>query len=228
MQLSYEKSVPGRRAIVLDPLDVPEASLPAVLCRKEPAALPELGELDVVRHFTRLSKLNFGIDSHFYPLGSCTMKYNPKMAEAVAALPGFAQLHPHLSSCKAYWAHCQGAFELLYETEQWLAEIAGMKQVTLQPIAGAHGELTGTLLMAAYHRDRGSKKDTILIPDSAHGTNPASAAIAGFKVTEIASHEDGTMRLDTVKAAMNDSIAGIMMTCPNTHGLFEPAVAEIA
>lgn len=228
MQLSYEKSVPGRRAIVLDPLDVPEAALPAALCRREAAALPELGELDVVRHFTRLSKLNFGIDSHFYPLGSCTMKYNPKLAEAVAALAGFAQLHPHLSTSPAFWAHCQGAFELLYETEQWLAEIAGMKEVTLQPIAGAHGELTGTLLMAAYHRDRGSRKDTILIPDSAHGTNPASAAIAGFKVIEIPSHEDGTLRLESVKAAMSDTVAGIMMTCPNTHGLFEPAVAEIA
>jgi glycine dehydrogenase subunit 2 len=228
MQLSYEKSVPGRRAIGLDPLDVPEAKLPSYLCRSEPASLPELGELDVVRHFTRLSQLNFGIDSHFYPLGSCTMKYNPKMAEAVAALAGFAQLHPHLSSSKAYWPRCQGAFEIVYETEQWLAEIAGMQEVSLQPIAGAHGELTGTLLMAAYHRERGNKKDTILIPDSAHGTNPASAAIAGFKVVEIPSHEDGTMRLDSVKAAMSESVAGIMMTCPNTHGLFEPAVAEIA
>jgi len=228
MQLSYEKSVPGRRAIGLDPLDVPEAALPAELCRSEPAPLPELGELDVVRHFTRLSQLNFGIDSHFYPLGSCTMKYNPKMAEAVAALPGFAQLHPHLSTSEAYWPHCQGAFEMIYETECWLAEIAGMQAVSLQPIAGAHGELTGALLMAAYHRERGSKKDTILIPDSAHGTNPASAAIAGFKVVEVPSHEDGTMRLDSIKAVMNESVAGIMMTCPNTHGLFEPAVAEIA
>jgi glycine dehydrogenase subunit 2 len=228
MQLSYEKSVPGRRAITLDPLDVPESKLPANLCRKEPAQLPELGELDVVRHFTRLSQRNFGIDSHFYPLGSCTMKYNPKMAEAVAALAGFAQLHPHLSSSKANWPHCQGAFELIYETERWLAEIAGMREVSLQPIAGAHGELTGTLLMAAYHRERGNKKDAILIPDSAHGTNPASAAIAGFKVIEVQSHEDGTIRLDSIKAAMSDAVAGIMMTCPNTHGLFEPAVAEIA
>ncbi|MBM3289519.1 MAG: glycine dehydrogenase subunit 2 [Candidatus Hydrogenedentes bacterium] len=229
MQLIYEKSVPGRRAITLDPLDVPDAPLPKDLCRANAAELPELAEIDIVRHFTNLSRRNFGIDSHFYPLGSCTMKYNPKIAEAVAALPGFAQVHPHLSSAGAYWPLCQGAFALIHETERWLAEIAGMRQACLQPIAGAHGELAGTLLIAAYHRDRGeSHKDTILIPDSAHGTNPASAAIAGFKVVEVPSHEDGTMRLDSVKAAMTDNVAGLMMTCPNTHGLFEPVVAEIA
>ncbi len=157
MQLIYEKSVQGRRAITLDPLDVPDASLPRELCREKSAELPEVAEIDVIRHFTNLSRRNFGVDSHFYPLGSCTMKYNPKIAEAVAALPGFGQLHPHLSSSEAYWPLCQGAFELLYETEKWLAEIAGMKQTCLQPIAGAHGELAGTLLIAAYHRDRGQR-----------------------------------------------------------------------
>ncbi|MCP4639623.1 MAG: glycine dehydrogenase subunit 2 [bacterium] len=228
MQLIYEKSRPGRRAIALDALDVPEAQMDPALCRSEPAALPEASELDVVRHFTRLSQRNFGVDSHFYPLGSCTMKYNPKLAETVAAYPGFQDLHPHLATVKSLWARCQGAFELVYETERLLAEIAGMRQVSLQPIAGAHGELAGTLLIAAYHRAKGNTKDTILIPDSAHGTNPASAAIAGFKVVQVPSAEDGTIRPEAVKEVLNDSVAGLMLTCPNTHGLFEPAVREIA
>lgn len=229
MPLIYEESIPGRRAIVLDELDVPEAELPASMRRAESARLPEMSELDVVRHFTNLSRKNFSIDSHFYPLGSCSMKYNPKMAEAVAAEPGFAQLHPHTSTAKVYWQGCQGALQAIYETEQWLAEISGMKAVSLQPIAGAHGELTGTLLIAAYHRAKGNThKDTIIIPDSAHGTNPASAAIAGFNIVEVATTETGVMRAEDVAAVMNDRIAGIMMTCPSTHGLFEPAVAEIA
>ncbi|MBN2308126.1 MAG: aminomethyl-transferring glycine dehydrogenase subunit GcvPB [Candidatus Hydrogenedentes bacterium] len=228
MQLIFEKSRPGRRAAQFDALDVPEASLPPALCRAEPAELPEVSELDVVRHFTQLSQQNFGVDSNFYPLGSCTMKYNPKLAEAVAAYPGFSELHPHLSTCPAFRGLCQGALELVYETEQALAEIAGMRKVSLQPIAGAHGELTGALLMAAYHRDKGNAKDTMLVPDSAHGTNPASAAIAGFKVVQVASAADGTIRLDAVKEALNESVAGLMLTCPNTHGLFEPRVREIA
>ena len=228
MQLIFEASHPGRRGIVFDPLDVPEAALPEDLCRKEPATLPEMSELDVVRHFTRLSQRNFGVDSHFYPLGSCTMKYNPKMAEAVAAYPGFADLHPHLSSSNAYLSSCQGALEVVYETEALLAEIGGMRQACLQPLAGAHGELTGVLLIAAYHRDKGNRKDTILIPDSAHGTNPASAAIAGFKVAVIPSAEDGTIHFDAFKEKLDDSVAGVMLTCPNTHGLFEPDVRKIA
>jgi glycine dehydrogenase subunit 2 len=229
MPLIFERSHAGRRGITLDPLDVPEATLPAELCRVQRAELPEVSELDVVRHFTNLSRKNFGIDSHFYPLGSCTMKYNPRMAEAVAALPGFAALHPHLSTTEAYWPVCQGAFELIDVTERLLCEIAGMDAVTLQPIAGAHGELTGVLLMAAYHQDKGNHhKDTILIPDSAHGTNPATATIAGFKVIEIPSLPDGTMDANAVEAAMSDNVAGIMMTCPNTHGLFETDVKRIA
>ncbi len=229
MELIYDQSREGRRAITLDALDVPEAALPRDLLRTEAAGLPEVSELDVVRHFTRLSQLNFGIDSHFYPLGSCTMKYNPKIAEAVAALPGFAELHPHLSSDEALWAHCQGAFEVVYEVEELLAEIAGMKAVCLQPIAGAHGELAGTLLMAAYHRDKGhTHKKKIIIPDSAHGTNPASAAIAGFDIVEIPSTPDGAIDFDAYTAAMDDTVAGVMTTCPNTHGLFEPRILEIA
>ena len=228
MQLIYEKSRPGRRAITLDPLDVPEVTLPPDLCRDDPAELPEAAEIDIVRHFTHLSDRNFGIDSHFYPLGSCTMKYNPKIAEVVANYPGYINLHPHLSSTPEYWSLCQGAFETLYEIENLLAEIAGMKAVSLQPIAGAHGELAGTLLMAAYHRDKGNWKDSIIVPDSAHGTNPASAAIAGFKVIEVRSNRNGVIDFDAFKAAMNDSVAGIMTTCPNTHGLFEPDIKRIA
>ena len=228
MQLIFEASRPGRHGIALDPLDVPKAVLPKELCRKNHAGLPELSELDVVRHFTRLSQRNYGVDSHCYPLGSCTMKYNPKMAEAAAADERFLGLHPHLSSSPVYESCCQGALALIYDIERLLAEIGGMHQVCVQPAAGAHGELTGALLMAAYHRDKGNAKDTILIPDSAHGTNPASAAMAGFKVVQVASSEDGTIHLDSFKAHLNASVAGVMMTCPNTHGLFEPDVHRIA
>ncbi len=229
MQLIFEKSKEGRRAIVLDPLDVPEAELPSELRRKEAAALPEVSELDIVRHFTLLSQRNFGIDSHFYPLGSCTMKYNPKIAEVVAALPGFAHLHPHLSTSEALWDRCQGALELTQRFEGLLAEIAGMEEVSLQPIAGAHGELAGTLLMAAYHRDKGhTHKTKIIIPDSAHGTNPASAAIAGFDIVEVPSGPDGMIDFEAYSKAMDDDVAGVMTTCPNTHGLFEKRIDEIA
>lgn len=194
MELIFEKTRSGRRGVTLDPLDVPEAPLPAELLRGDPAPLPEVSELDVVRHFTHLSQRNFGVDSNFYPLGSCTMKYNPKMAEAVAANAGFRDLHPHLATTPAGYACCQGAFEVIYETERLLAGISGMREVSLQPIAGAHGELTGVLLIAAYHRDKGNRKDTIIIPDSAHGTNPASAASAGFKVLQVPSAPDGTIQ----------------------------------
>ncbi|MBP8130157.1 MAG: aminomethyl-transferring glycine dehydrogenase subunit GcvPB [Candidatus Hydrogenedentes bacterium] len=229
MQLIYEKSCPGRRAVRFDALDVPEAALPAELCRREAALLPEVAEIDVVRHFTHLSQRNFGIDSHFYPLGSCTMKYNPKIAEVVAALPGFAQLHPHLANVPEYEGAVQGAYALIHDLERFLAEIGGMRAASIQPIAGAHGELTGALLIAAYHRDRGNThKDTILIPDSAHGTNPASAVIAGFNVVEVPSCAKGFVDFDAMKGALMDNVAGIMLTCPNTHGLFEPQVSEIA
>lgn len=228
MQLIFEASRSGRRAIRFDALDVPDASLPPELCREEPAALPEVGELDVVRHFTRLSQRNLGVDSHFYPLGSCTMKYNPKMAEAVAADARFSGLHPHLATTPAYAGCCQGALEIIFETEALLAEIAGMRHVSLQPIAGAHGELTGVLLIAAYHRDKGNAKDTIIVPDSAHGTNPASAAIAGYKVVQVPSDADGTIHIERFREVLTDSVAGVMLTCPNTHGLFEPDVRRIA
>jgi glycine dehydrogenase subunit 2 len=229
MQLIFEKSRPGRRALTLDALDVPTCKLPAELRRVAAPALPEVAEIDVVRHFTHLSQRNVGIDDTFYPLGSCTMKYNPKIAEVAAAEPGMANLHPHFSSSAVFEPSCQGAYELIYELERELAEVAGMKAASLQPIAGAHGELTGTLLMAAYHRDKGNThKDTIIVPDSAHGTNPASAAMAGFKVVEIPSDEDGTVHLEEFEAMLTDNVAGIMLTCPNTHGLFEKDVARIA
>lgn len=228
MQLIFEKSRPGRRALGVGELDVPSAALPAELCRAEAAALPELGELDVVRHFTRLSQRNIGIDDHFYPLGSCTMKYNPKVAEKAAAEPGFAGLHPHLSTSPALLDACQGALALIHRIEEWLAEIAGMQAVSLQPIAGAHGELAGTLLIAAYHRDKGNlHKDTIIVPDSAHGTNPASAAMAGFRVVEVPSDARGLIDFEKLHAAMTERVAGIMLTCPNTHGLFESEIGRI-
>ncbi len=229
MRLIFEKSRKGRRAVTFEPLDVPPACLPEELRREKAAALPEVGEFDVVRHFTHLSRRNFGLDSHFYPLGSCTMKYNPKVAETVAADPGFAALHPHLSSEEAYAAACQGALGLVHELERILAEVGGMRTACLQPMAGAHGELAGALLIAAYHRDRGNTgKRVILVPDSAHGTNPASAAMAGFDVVEIPSTPAGLVDVEKFRAAMNENVAGVMLTCPNTHGLFEPDVAEIA
>jgi len=228
MQLIFEASRPGRRAITLDTLDVPEASMPSNLQRPEDSALPELSELDVVRHFTRLSQLNFSVDSNFYPLGSCTMKYNPRLAEAAVAEPGFLNLHPHLASASVYEPCCQGALALVHDTERLLAEISGMNAVSLQPMAGAHGELAGVLLIAAYHRDKGNHKDTIIIPDSAHGTNPASAAIAGFKVVQVPSDKDGTIHLERFKEVLTDNVAGVMLTCPNTHGLFESEVRKIA
>lgn len=228
MELVFDLSRSGRRGVTLDALDVPEAPFAAELCRTEPAALPELSELDVVRHFTRLSQRNVGVDSNFYPLGSCTMKYNPKMAEAVGALEGFRDLHPHLSSVPVYEPCCQGALALVHDTERLLAEISGMRGVSLQPMAGAHGELAGVLLIAAYHRDKGTGKDTILLPDSAHGTNPASAAIAGFNVVQVPSGPDGTIHVDRFIESLTDRVAGVMLTCPNTHGLFESEIRAIA
>lgn len=225
----FEASVAGRFAVLPDTLDVPEAVLPESLRRDTPLALPEMSELDVIRHFTRLSQKNFGVDSQFYPLGSCTMKYNPKIAEVVGALPGFSNVHPQQGSFEVYLKSCQGALELVYELEQLLAEIGGMSAGSLQPMAGAHGELTGVLLIAAYHRDLGDTgRDTILIPDSAHGTNPASAAIAGFKVETLPSNKDGVVDLDAFKALLGPHVAGVMLTCPNTHGVFEPDVARVA
>ena len=218
----YELSVSGRRGVDLPARQVPEALLPehelAVECD-----LPELSELDVVRHFLALSQRNFGVDTGFYPLGSCTMKYNPKINEQIARLDGFAETHPLQDPASA-----QGNLALMFGLQQFLAEIGGFAGVSLQPSAGAHGELTGLLMMRAYHRDRGeSERTRILIPDSAHGTNPASTTMAGFTAVELPSDARGNVNLDAVRAACDQNLAGIMMTNPNTLGLFEEQIAEV-
>jgi glycine dehydrogenase subunit 2 len=228
MNLIYEKSIPGRKGVRIAQSDVPtKVALHHDFLRESEARLPELSELDVVRHFTELSRRNFGVDTNFYPLGSCTMKYNPKVAERIAAYPGFAHLHPLLPQLRMGGILTQGALQVLYETDMLLREISGMSMFTMQPMAGAHGELTGIMMMAAYHRERANVKTTILIPDSAHGTNPASAAIAGYKVETVPSDDEGLMDLETLKGMVNDETAGLMLTCPNTLGLFNPHIKEI-
>jgi glycine dehydrogenase subunit 2 len=200
-----------------------EAELPAHLIRKEIAGFPELGELEVLRHFTRLSQLNYAIESHFYPLGSCTMKYNPKVNEAVARLPGFSMLHP-----LAPPELIQGALQLLAELEEKLAEISGMDAVTLQPSAGAQGELAGLMLIRAYLTARGNPRRKILVPDTAHGTNPASSTLCGYDVAQIASNERGMIEARRVAEMMSDDVAGIMITNPNTLGVFEQEIQAVA
>jgi len=220
--LIFEVSTPGRRGYSLPELDVPAAGLPEELVRDEVAGFPELSEVDVVRHFTRLSTWNYGVDSGFYPLGSCTMKYNPKVNEVACRRPGLVDLHPmtpdHLS---------QGALELMYQLQQGLAEVSGFSAVTLQPAAGAHGELAGMLMIRAWHEARGGGRTRVLIPDTAHGTNPATAALCGFEVVPIASSEQGVLTPEVVREHMDDSVAGLMVTNPNTLGLFESHIREI-
>ncbi len=228
MKLIFDKSVAGRRGVRLPEPDVATPELDPKLLRSKPAGLPEVSELDVVRHFTRLSQLNACVDTHFYPLGSCTMKYNPKVGEQVCRLEGFAGLHPLLPQLRGGGLLTQGALEALYECERLLSEITGMARFTMQPLAGAHGELTGIMIMAAYHQKRGAKKARVLVPDSSHGTNPASAAIAGYEVVTVASNERGMVDLDALKAALGNDVAGLMMTCPNTLGLFEENVDKVA
>ena len=227
MKTLFAQSVAGRSAC-LPPMPAKRAAdmLPASLLRSKKVGLPELSELDVVRHFTRLSRLNFGVDGNFYPLGSCTMKYNPKFTEQVAALPGFTRLHPLMAQLKGAGQYTQGALEVMWETEQLLCEINGMDAFTLHPMAGAHGELTGVMLIAAYHKDKGNKKTKIICPDSAHGTNPASAALAGYEVVNIDS-KDGLVDPEALEAVLDDEVAALMMTCPNTLGLFEKHLPRI-
>jgi glycine dehydrogenase subunit 2 len=227
-KLIFEVSKEGRKAYSLPTCDVPGDSLdsmiPASLMRAEEAPLPEVSEVDVVRHFTNLSNKNYGVDSGFYPLGSCTMKYNPKINEDMAALSGFSNIHP-LQPVETV----QGALELMYGLDTMLSEIAGMERVSLQPAAGAHGELTGLMIMKAYHQSRGdSKRNKIIVPDSAHGTNPASAAVAGFEIVEIESDKYGAVDLEALKSVLNDEIAGLMLTNPSTLGLFEKNIKQIA
>lgn len=214
----------GRSAVSLPELDVPESAIPESIRRAQEPNLPEVAELDLVRHYTNLSRKNFSIDTHFYPLGSCTMKYNPKVNEVTASLPGFRNAHPyqgdHLS---------QGAIELLYNMQNQLSAVSGFEATSLQPAAGAQGELTGILMIRAYHKQKGEleTRRKILIPDSAHGTNPATAAMAGFKAVEIASDADGNIDLDALKKECDETLAGIMITNPNTLGLFEMNIVEI-
>jgi glycine dehydrogenase subunit 2 len=220
--LIFELSAPGRIGVHLPELDVPESPLPEGFVR-DVLPLPELSEVDVVRHFTHLSSLNFSVDTVFYPLGSCTMKYNPKINDAVAALPGLARIHPYQDERTV-----QGALRLLYELQQALAEIAGMANTTLQPAAGAHGELTGVLMIRGYHVSRGDQKRTkIIVPDSAHGTNPATAAMVGYSVVTVKGDAHGNVDLGALRAQLDDTVAGLMITNPSTVGLFDQNIAEI-
>jgi len=221
--LLCELSAPGRRGVRFPQPDVPLAELPRNL-RRERLPMPELSEVDVVRHFTRLSKLNYCIDEGMYPLGSCTMKYNPKINEETARLPGFANLHP-LQPIETV----QGALILMYELQEMLKEIGGFAGVTLQPAAGAQGELTGVLIIRAYHKSRGDLQRTkILIPDSAHGTNPATSAMSGMQVVEIPSDARGNVDLNALRQHCDNTLAGLMLTNPNTLGLFDENVLEAA
>ena len=229
MKLIFEKSVNGRRGFINPKSDVDiSASVPQKYRRTKDCPWPEVSELDVVRHFTALSQKNFSVDTNFYPLGSCTMKYNPKFTEVVCQMPGFANVHPLLPQLKHGERFTQGALEVLYEMEQLLCEITGMDAYTMQPLAGAHGELTGVMMIAAYHRAKGNKKKYIIIPDSAHGTNPATAAIAGYETIAIPSDKNGVIDIDILKKKINDDVAGLMVTCPNTHGIFNPEIDRIA
>jgi glycine dehydrogenase subunit 2 len=218
----YELSVAGRHGVDLPEPDVLLAELPTGELRED-CGLPELSQLEVVRHYVALSQRNFGVDSGFYPLGSCTMKLNPKINEEIARLPGFAETHPLQDPDAA-----QGNLALMYELQRWLAEIGGFAAVSLQPAAGAHGEFAGLLIMHAYHRERGDEKRTrILIPDSAHGTNPASTTMAGFSSVQLPSDKRGIIDLEAVRDACDDTVAGIMITNPNTLGLFEENIGEV-
>lgn len=232
MNLIFEKSVPGRRALSLCFFEDADEfareakveSVPAAYARKKNAALPEVSELQAVRHYTQLSQKNFSIDSHFYPLGSCTMKYNPRAAHCLAQLPGFLHRHP-----LAGLEHSQGVMACLFELQELLKVLTGMKGVCLTPMAGAQGELAGVLMIRAYHTSRGdTDRLEMLVPDSAHGTNPASAVMAGFRIKEIPTNAEGDLDLAALKAAVGPQTAGIMLTNPSTLGLFERKITEVS
>jgi len=231
MPTIFEKSTPGRAGATLPKCDVPvaDAAIPDRFRRTSPLNLCELSELDVVRHFTALSRKNFGVDTNFYPLGSCTMKYNPKACERAAGLNGFSSPHPMTAQLPGGHRHTQGALAVIHDLERLLCRVTGMDAFTLQPLAGAHGELTGMMMIAAYHRKRGAAKKEVLIPDEAHGTNPASAAAAGFAVRTVPSDPNtGLLDVGKLREIIGDGTAALMMTNPNTLGLFNPRVAEIA
>jgi glycine dehydrogenase subunit 2 len=223
----FERSRSGRRAFVAPETDVPEVPiedlLPADAIRDTPAELPEISEPELVRHYTTLSSKNFHLDEGFYPLGSCTMKHNPKLHERVAALPGHARLHPLQDP-----EYAQGALELMWKLQVALGEIAGLPHVSLQPSAGSHGELTGLLLTRAYHEDRGERRTKVLTPDTAHGTNPATVTMAGYEAVKVGTAADGGVDLDDLRAKSGDDVACLMLTNPNTLGLFDRNIEEIA
>ncbi|MEA4883624.1 MAG: aminomethyl-transferring glycine dehydrogenase subunit GcvPB [Clostridia bacterium] len=224
--LIFELSSPGRTAFGLPDPDVPTAELaslfPARALRTDPPALPEVSEMDVVRHFVNLSQLNHAVDTGFYPLGSCTMKYNPKINEDAARIPGFALLHADEDESAS-----QGALELMYTLERYLCEIAGMDRFTLQPAAGAHGESTGLFVIRAYHESRHDRRDKVLVPDSAHGTNPASAAGAGMEIVQVKSDPRGNVDIEDLRAKAGPDVAALMLTNPNTLGLFDEHLKQI-
>jgi glycine dehydrogenase subunit 2 len=221
----FEKGAPGRRAFMCPALDVPQVDglLPDALRRQDPAKLPELSEPELVRHYVRVSKRNFDLDSGFYPLGSCTMKHNPRLHERVAGLPGHARLHPLQDPEGA-----QGALELMHNLEGALAEVSGLPHVSLQPSAGSHGELAGLLVTRAYHEDRGDTRRKVLTPDTAHGTNPATVTMAGFEVVKVGTNPEGGVDLEDLRAKADSDVACLMLTNPNTLGLFDPNISEIA
>jgi glycine dehydrogenase subunit 2 len=223
----YERSVEGRRAAALPEAGVPERPIdeliPKNLLRAKPAELPEVSEPEIVRHYNRISRRNFDLDTGFYPLGSCTMKHNPRLNERVAALPGHARLHPAQEPKRA-----QGALELMWLLQQSLSEICGLPHVSLQPSAGSHGELAGLLLTRAYHADRGENRTKVLTPDTAHGTNPATVTMAGYEVVKLASNERGGIDVDDLRSKAGDDTACLMLTNPNTLGLFDENIEEIA
>jgi glycine dehydrogenase subunit 2 len=222
----FQKGAPGRRAFLCPPVDVPEADaelLPERFRREREAQLPEVSEPEIVRHYVGLSKRNFDLDSGFYPLGSCTMKHNPRLHERVAALPGHARLHPLQDAERS-----QGALELMWNLQQALSEISGLPHVSLQPSAGSHGELAGVLLTRAYHEDRGERRHKVLAPDTSHGTNPATVTMAGFELVKLATGADGGIDLDDLRAKVDADVACLMLTNPNTLGLFDRNILEIA
>ena len=226
--LIFEMSTPGRTAYSLTVCDVPEIVpedvVPSALLNADTPPLPEVSEVDLVRHFTQLSQRNYGVDAGFYPLGSCTMKYNPKMNEKLCRLGGFANVHPYQAQRSV-----QGCLQLLHETDKMLSEITGMARVSLQPAAGAHGEMSGLMIIKAYHEHRGDTgRKKIIVPDSAHGTNPASAAVTGFDVVEVKSDEHGMVDIEALAALLDDSVAGLMLTNPNTLGLFDVHIKTIS
>jgi glycine dehydrogenase subunit 2 len=225
VKLIFEKSQPGRRAASLPHYDVPKADVPEALRRERPPRLPELAEPEVVRHFTALADRTFGVDTGFYPLGSCTMKHNPRVNERVVMLPGFRDLHPHQEE-----EGSQGALELMWRLQEILAEVAGLDAVSLQPAAGSQGELTGLMLMRAYFADRGEgeQRTTVITADTAHGTNPASVTMSGYQLKKVETDERGNLDLDDLRAKVDENTAGLMLTNPSTLGLFDEHIEEVA